>query len=155
MAGDLTMTRSMTGGGMLAGIFSVALALTTAGAEVSQQTPPPQAPVQQQPTQDQTPAPRFRSSVDMVSVAAVVRDKKGRFVTDLSKKDFEVVEAGVRRDIVDFRAEVNGPVKVAVLVDVSGSMRMAQRTEEARRAADHIFANLSGKDEAAVFSFDT
>ena len=134
----------MTGGGMLTGIFSVALALTTANAEVSQQPP-----------QEQTATPRFRASVEMVSVAAVVRDRKGRFVTDLSKKDFEVVEAGQRRDIVDFRAELNGPVKVAVLVDVSGSMRMAQRTAEARQAADHIFANLTGKDEAAVFSFDT
>src|SRR4029453_5280303 len=139
--------RSMTGGGMLTGIFSVALALTTANAEVPQQ--------QQQPPQGQAAAPRFRSSVDMVSVAAVVRDRKGRFVTDLSKKDFEVVEGGQRGDIVDFRAELNGPVKVAVLVDVSGSMRMAQRTAEARQAADHIFANLTGKDEAAVFSFDT
>ena len=138
------MKRRMTGGGMLTGIFSVALALTTANAEVPQQPP-----------QEQAAPPRFRSSVDMVSVAAVVRDKKGRFVTDLSKKDFEVVEAGQRRDIVDFRAELNGPVKVAVLMDVSGSMRMAQRTAEARQAADHIFANLTGKDEAAVFSFDT
>jgi Ca-activated chloride channel homolog len=134
----------MTGGGMLTGIFSVALALTTANAEVSQQPP-----------QEQAAPPRFRSSVEMVSVAAVVRDRKGRFVTDLSKKDFEVVEGGQRRDIVDFRAELNGPVKVAVLMDVSGSMRMAQRTTEARQAADHIFANLTGKDEAAVFSFDT
>jgi VWFA-related protein len=130
---------------MLTGIFSVALALTTANAEVPQQPPPP----------EQQAAPRFRSSVEMVSVAAVVRDKKGRFVTDLSKTDFEVVEAGQRRDIVDFRAELNGPVKLAVLMDVSGSMRMAQRTAEARQAADHVFANLTGKDEAAVFSFDT
>jgi Ca-activated chloride channel family protein len=138
------MGRGMTGRGMLTGIFSVGLALTTANAEVPQQSP-----------QGQAATPRFRASVEMVSVAAVVRDRKGRFVTDLSKKDFEVVEAGQRRDIVDFRAELNGPVKVAVLVDVSGSMRMAQRTAEARQAADHIFANLTGKDEAAVFSFDT
>jgi VWFA-related protein len=138
------MGRGMTGGGMLTGIFSVALALTTANAEVSQQPPA-----------EQTATPRFRASVEMVSVAAVVRDRKGRFVTDLSKKDFEVVEAGQRRDIVAFRAEVNGPVKVAVLMDVSGSMRMAQRTADARQGADHIFANLTGKDEAAVFSFDT
>jgi VWFA-related protein len=139
------MRVGMTGGGVLTGIFSVALALTTARAEVSQQ-PQPQEP---------SAAPRFRSSVDMVSVAAVVRDRKGRFVTDLLKKDFEVLEAGQAKDIVDFRAELNGPVKVAVLVDVSGSMRMAQRTTEARRAADHIFANLARGDEAAVFSFDT
>jgi VWFA-related protein len=131
---------------VLTGLFSVALALTTARADVSQQQTP-QAPA--------TPTPRFRSSVDMVSVAAVVRDRKGRFVTDLSKKDFEIVEAGERRDIVDFRAELNGPVKIAVLVDVSGSMRMAQRTADARRAADHIFVNLTGSDQAAVFSFDT
>jgi VWFA-related protein len=134
----------MTGGGVLTGIFSVTLALTTARADVSQQ--PPQEP---------TGAPRFRSSVDMVSVAAVVRDRKGRFVTDLSKKDFEVIEAGQPKDIIDFRAELNGPVKVAVLMDVSGSMRMAQRTTEARRAADHVFVNLGARDEAAVFSFDT
>jgi VWFA-related protein len=105
--------------------------------------------------QDQQAAPRFRTSVDLVSVAAVVRDRKGRFVTDLTKKDFQVVEAGQSRDIVDFRAEVNGPVKLAVLMDVSGSMRMAQRTADARRAAEHIFANLASADEAAVFSFDT
>ena len=67
------MGRGMTGGGMLTGIFSVAIALTTASAEVSQQAP-----------QDQAATPRFRASVEMVSVAAVVRDKKGRFVTDLS-----------------------------------------------------------------------
>jgi Ca-activated chloride channel family protein len=105
--------------------------------------------------QEQQAAPRFRSSVDIVSVAAVVRDRKGRFVTDLSKKDFQIVEAGQPRDILDFRAEVNGPVKLAVLMDVSGSMRMAQRTSDSRRAAEHIFANLATADEAAVFSFDT
>jgi VWFA-related protein len=93
--------------------------------------------------------------VDIVSVAAVVRDRRGRFVTNLDKKDFEVVEAGRRREILDFRAELNGPVKLAVLMDISGSMRMAQRTADARRAADHIFVNLGEDDQAAVFSFDT
>src|SRR5215208_544254 len=133
------MHPGMTGAGVLTGVLSAMLGLMTTGAEA----------------QEQTAAPRFRSSVDIVSVAAVVRDRKGRFVTDLSQKDFEIVEAGQRRNILDFRAEVNGPVKMAVLMDVSGSMRMAQRTTEARRAADHIFANLTGGDQAAVFSFDT
>src|SRR5688500_1839251 len=147
LAADLSIHPGMTGGGVLSGIVGVALTLTTASAALAQQ---PAAPAQ-----EQTVAPRFRSSVDVVSVAAVVRDRKGRFVTDLLKKDFEVVEAGQPRAIVDFRAEVNGPVKLAVLMDVSGSMRMAQRTADARRAAEHIFANLVKADEAAVFSFDT
>jgi len=127
---------------MLASIFGGALALTTA-----------------QPTAQEIPAqgttPKFRSSVDLVSVAAVVRDRKGRFVKDLSKKDFEIVEAGRRRPILDFRAELNGPVKVALLLDISGSMRVGQRTADARQAANHVFSSLGGDDQAAVFTFDT
>lgn len=138
----------MTGGLMLAGIVAGSLALSGAR---SVQAPPPQEP---RPAQDQ-PAPRFRSSVEIVSVAAVVRDRKGRFVKDLSQKDFEIVEAGQPRKILDFRAELNGPVKVAVVMDISGSMRMGQRTADARLAANHIFSSLSGDDQAAVFSFDT
>ena len=134
---------------MLGGILSVGFALLTAQAPAPSQAPAPQPP------QEQSAAPRFRSSVDLVSVAAVVRDRKGRFVTDLVQKDFEIVEAGQRRQILDFRAEANGPVKVAVLVDVSGSMRVGQRAVEARQGADHIFSNLGGGDQAAVFSFDT
>ena len=138
------MVSRMTGGQtMLLGI--VTAMFTLAAPAMQAQTQP----------QEQQAAPRFRSSVDIVSVAAVVRDRKGRFVTDLSKKDFQIVEAGQSREIVDFRAEVNGPVKLAVLMDVSGSMRMAQRTVDARSAADHLFANLATADEAAVFSFDT
>jgi VWFA-related protein len=118
----------------------------------------PGAPAGQQPAAapaEQTPPYRFRSAVDLVSVAAVVRDRKGRFVKDLSKQDFEIVEAGRNRPIVDFRAELNGPVKLAVLLDISGSMRVGQRTADARQAASHIFSSLAGADQAAVFTFDT
>jgi len=130
---------------VLSGIYSVALALTALQAAGSQPAP----------EQTPAPAPRFRSSVDIVSVAAVVRDRKGRFVKDLGKKDFEIVEAGQRRPILDFRAELNGPVKVAVLLDISGSMRVGQRTVDAQQAATHIFSSLAGDDQAAVFTFDT
>jgi VWFA-related protein len=140
----------MTGGTVLAGIFSAAFALSTVQA-TTQQTPQPAQP---QPEQ-QAPAPRFRSSVDLVSVAAVVRDRKGRFVKDLSKTDFQILEAGEQRPILDFRAELNGPVKLGLLLDISGSMRVGQRTVEAKAAAKHVFAALSGGDQASVFTFDT
>ncbi|MGH9374406.1 MAG: VWA domain-containing protein [Vicinamibacterales bacterium] len=145
----------MTGGLVLSGIFCVSFALMAArspaqpaSGAVAPGTGAPQ-------TTEQTPVPRFRSSVEVVSVAAVVRDRRGRLVKDLEKKDFEIVEAGERRPIIDFRAEVNGPVKVAVLLDISGSMRVGQRTDDARQAASHIFSSLAGKDQAAVFTFDT
>jgi VWFA-related protein len=99
--------------------------------------------------------PRFRSSVDVVSVAAVVRDRKGRFVSDLSKEDFKIVEGGIPRKILDFRAESDGPIKLALLVDISGSMRVGAKTVDARQVADHIFSGLRPVDQAAIFTFDT
>ena len=111
--------------------------------------------------QTQTPAPKaptFRSAVDLVSVAAVVRDKRGRFVRDLTKDDFIVEEAGRRREIEQFQSDDNAAVRVALLFDVSGSMRVSSHIEEARQAARHVLANLrmsgTAADEAAVFSFD-
>jgi VWFA-related protein len=109
------------------------------------------------PTPGQSPKTTFRSAVDVVSVAAVVRDKHGRFAPKLKKDDFIVQEGGVRREIVDFHADTNAPVRVALLFDVSGSMRLLDRLEEARQAARHVLGALrlgGAADEAAVFSFD-
>jgi Ca-activated chloride channel family protein len=109
----------------------------------------------QQPAPQEQQTPRFRSSIDVVSVAAVVRDRKGRFVSDLSKDDFKIVEGGVPRKILDFRSEANGPVKMALLVDISGSMRVGGRAVDARLGAMHLFAGLRPIDQAAIFTFDT
>jgi VWFA-related protein len=107
-----------------------------------------------QPPTAQPPA-RFKSAVDLVSVTAVVRDRKGRFVQDLSRDDFIVVEGGQRRPIIGFNAEADGPVRVAVLFDISGSMRVGSKAVDARQAARHIFSSLKDGDEAALFAFDT
>src|SRR6187402_1211440 len=91
-------------------------------------------------TQDvasQAPKTTFKSAVDVVSVATVVRDKRGRFAAGLKKEDFFVEEAGVRREILEFHADTDAPVRVALLFDVSGSMRLADRLENARQAARH------------------
>ena len=87
----------------------------------------------QQPTVEPQTRARFKSAVDVVSVSAVVRDRKGRFVSDLAQKDFVVVDAGQQRPILDFRAESDGPVKVALLFDVSGSMRLGTKAADARK----------------------
>jgi len=110
-----------------------------------------------QDTSPPSPKTTFRSAVDVVSVAAVVRDKRGRFATRLTKDDFVVTEGGVRRDILQFHADANAPVRVALLFDVSGSMRVSDRIEEARQAARHVLGGLrlgGAADEAAVFVFD-
>jgi Ca-activated chloride channel family protein len=103
--------------------------------------------------QPESAAPVFRSSVDLVRVSAVVRDKKGRFVNDLTARDFEVVDGGLTRRISEFRHDESG-VSIALLFDVSGSMEA--RMPNAREAAEHILGWLNEPgDEAAVFTFDT
>src|SRR5262245_4940309 len=103
--------------------------------------------------QDQRPpTATFRSSVDLVRVAAVVRDHKGRFVQDLTARDFQVFDSGQARQITDFRRDLSG-VSVAVLFDVSGSME--GHLSSAREAANHVLSWLDARDEAAIFTFDT
>jgi len=103
-------------------------------------------------TQEQAAA-TFRSSVDLVRVSAVVRDRKGRFVQDLSLRDFEVFDDGRSRAITDFRTDFAG-LSVALLFDVSGSMEA--KLPNAREAAGHVLSWLDAeKDEAAIFTFDT
>ena len=134
---------------------SAAAAAALAGLLVSVPGP---AMAQGQTSGEQQPAkPTFRSAVELVSVAAVVRDRKGRFARNLTKDDFIVEENGAKRAIVDFRSDDNAPVRVALLFDVSGSMRISSRLENARQAARQVLSALrldAGADEAAVFSFD-
>lgn len=100
-------------------------------------------------------APKFKSSVSVVSVSAVVRDKKGRFVRDLAQRDFVVAEGGRNKRILDFRAQSDGPVKLGLLFDASGSMRVGRNAVDALQAAKHLLSALRDQDEGAVFSFDT
>ena len=101
----------------------------------------------------QPPVAAFKSSVDLVRVAAVVRDHKGRFVQDLKARDFEIVDDGRTRAIADLQNDVGG-VSVAFLFDVSGSME--GRMPDAREAATHLLSWLDAeRDEAAIYTFDT
>ena len=99
------------------------------------------------------PLATFKSSIDLVRINAVVRDKKGRFASNLTATDFEVEDGGVPRTITEFRKEEAG-VSIAMLFDVSGSME--DRMKNAREAATHVLSWLKQDgDEAAVFTFDT
>jgi Ca-activated chloride channel family protein len=101
----------------------------------------------------QLPPASFKSSVDMVRIAAVVRDHKGRFVADLSARDFEILDGGQPQSIKDFHHDLTG-VSVALLFDVSGSME--GHLPNAREAANHVLSWLdASRDEAAIFTFDT
>jgi VWFA-related protein len=108
----------------------------------------------------QTPADRpiqtFRSSADVVSIQAFVRDKRGRPMHSLTTGDFEVRDNGQVRPILSLRADRQSPVSLAILVDMSGSMSVASKMGMARQAFDTILSQLrDGQDEVALFTFDS
>jgi VWFA-related protein len=110
--------------------------------------------------QPQSEQPVFRSSVDLVSMAAVVRDSKGKVVSTLLREDFVVIDGGRSRPILDLRSESVAPASVAILMDGSGSMNVGatagRSLELARRVSAAILGSLDPKrDDAALFSFDT
>jgi Ca-activated chloride channel family protein len=98
----------------------------------------------------------FRSAVDYVSITAVVRDERGRTVPSLSREDFEVLDAGHPRPIVDLQAATTSPASVALLLDGSGSMRVGRAHDAAIAIAEAILDSLNPvRDDAALFTFDT
>ena len=101
----------------------------------------------------QPPIASFKSSVDVVRISAIVRDRRGRFVRDLSAQDFEVIDGGRPQRISDFRHDLAG-LSVALLFDVSGSMK--GHLTNAREAAQHVLSWMdSERDEVAIFTFDS
>jgi VWFA-related protein len=102
--------------------------------------------------QDQQPL--FRASVNVVTISAVVRDKQGRFVPSLTKDDFTVLDNGQKRPIIDFQADDNGPISVALLVDASGSMR--HFSSICRRVGEILLMQLNDRsDDVSLMSFDS
>lgn len=105
--------------------------------------------------QGQAPVPTFRSGVSLVSVNAVVKDRRGRNVRNLTRDDFQILENGAARPIVDFGFSDQGPVSFGVLVDQSGSMKLSNNLDAAREVIRHLLAWFDpGKDEVALFAFD-
>lgn len=100
-------------------------------------------------------APVFSSGVDMVTVNASVRDSRGRLVRGLACRDFRLVDSGFGRPIRSV-FESDAPLRIAVLLDMSGSMAVDGNIARALRAVRTVIGSLRpGRDEAALFSFDT
>ncbi len=103
----------------------------------------------------QAPAATFRSGVEVVTVTASVRDADGRVVRNLTKADFQVVDAGFSRPIQDFYSG-DSPVSVAILLDISGSMGIGGNMDRARDAVRTVLNHLRTRgDEAALYTFDS
>jgi Ca-activated chloride channel family protein len=95
----------------------------------------------------------FKSSIEQVAVAALVRDSRGRLVKDLKTTDFELFDDGQKRTLTNVWSEPS-PASVAILMDASGSM--SGKMERARETANALVTGLKpGSDEVALYTFDT
>ena len=101
-------------------------------------------------------APQTTLSVNarLVTLPVVVRDKKGKIVSGLTKDDFILTEDGRPETIRYFTLDTNLPLTLALDVDTSGSMRDALDAE--RTASTSFLDNMLTQptDKAAVLHFD-
>jgi VWFA-related protein len=98
---------------------------------------------------------RITLEVNRVNLLFTVSDKKGHFVTDLGRPDFDITENKKPQAILEFTAETNLPLRLAILIDTSNSIRDRFRfqQEAATRFIDSVLRK--GQDKAIVVSFDT
>ncbi|MGA8075379.1 MAG: hypothetical protein WB995_18030, partial [Candidatus Acidiferrales bacterium] len=105
-----------------------ALLLVISVAALAQNPPapaPPAAPSPkgQQPGQDQTQQPPLKVTSGLVHLVAAVSDRRHNFVTDLEKQDFKILEDGKPQTIQFFGRETDLPLRIAMLLDTSNSIR--------------------------------
>lgn len=102
------------------------------------------------------PRQTFRTSADVVTIQASVRNPRGRPIQGLTAADFEVRDNGQLRPILSLRSDVTSPLSLAILVDTSGSMGAGPKVAMAGQAFESVLSQLrAGQDEAGIFTFDS
>jgi Ca-activated chloride channel homolog len=107
------------------------------------------------PPQDAQERTRITLDVSRVNMLFTVSDKKGRFVTDLTKNEFEVLEGKKPQSIIEFAAESDLPLRLAILIDTSNSIRDRFRFQQEAATAFIDNTVRPRQDKALVVSFDT
>ncbi|OFW26251.1 MAG: hypothetical protein A3H97_23290 [Acidobacteria bacterium RIFCSPLOWO2_02_FULL_65_29] len=84
------------------GFWSAAVWVVLVGGLSAQAPAPAQAPA------DSTQTPTFRIQIDAVTMDVIVKDANGRFIPDLSKDEFEILEDGVKQDVASLTVVSGG-----------------------------------------------
>lgn len=92
----------------------------------------------------------LRVNINLVTVPVMVTDAKGRPVTDLGKKDFQLLEDSNVQPIDYFYSE-DSPLSVGLIVDLSSSM--GNKIHRVREAVSEFFKNADPKDDYFVITF--
>jgi hypothetical protein len=113
-------------------------------------------PAQEPPSAEQS----ISLNVNLVNLVFTVSDRKGRFVTSLSKDKFRVFEDNKPQSMASFSSETDLPLTIALLIDTSGSVgdklvfELQDYTDDTRalgRAAETIRAGGSTAMYDAIY----
>jgi VWFA-related protein len=103
----------------------------------------------QAPPAEQAPepsGPTIRLQVEEVIVPVTVTDPKGRFISNLEQKDFQILEDNKPQKMSYFSRERAQPVVVGFLMDLSNTSR-AQWKNFQTAASELVLTLLPGKDQ--------
>lgn len=117
-------------------------------------TPAPAKSVTETKGDDDAPY-KFVARTDEVNVVFTVTDRHGKFVKDLKQHDFRILDNNLPpRQITDFQAETNLPLRVGLLIDASNSIRDRFLFEQ-QAATEFLHQIIRPKgDRAFVLAFD-
>ncbi|MBM3767324.1 MAG: VWA domain-containing protein [Acidobacteria bacterium] len=100
-------------------------------------------------------ANRIVLDVSRVNMLFTVSDKKGRFVTNLTKDDLVITESKKEQSIIEFVAESDLPLRLGILVDASNSVRDRFRFQQ-EAAVEFINQVVRPRqDKATIISYDS
>lgn len=90
----------------------------------------------------------------LVNVLFSVQDKQNRYINDLKQEEIQILENGQAQEIFVFKKELDLPLTMAILVDVSGSEQytLPILKDAGGRFIDSVIR--FGKDTAAVIKFE-
>jgi Ca-activated chloride channel family protein len=127
----------------------------------STSTPAPQSPTAQTPAPENPPKPdsddsvtQIISTVNEVRVVFTVTDRHGRYIKDLKRESFRVIDDQKPAQLRSFRSETDLPLQVGLLVDASNSVRDRFKFEQ--EAAIEFLNSIirPNYDKAFVVGFD-
>jgi len=147
-------------------LLGLVLAAAFPAAMLTAQQPaaPPAAPTAQTPAAPQsapadqsadTAAPVIRVGVNEVNLIFTVTDKHGHYIPNLKQSDFALLDDQKAPARVNaFRQQINLPLRVAILIDASTSIRTRFQFEQ-QSANEFLLQVLKAKgDRAFVMGFD-
>jgi Ca-activated chloride channel family protein len=101
-------------------------------------------------TQTQESVAQFKSEARLIEVYATVFDKKGKFLSGLSRDGFEILDEGTPQPITAFESS-SSDLSCALLLDATGSMSAV--LPRLKKAVTDFIDELRPGDAIAVYSF--